>query len=107
MDMMADLHYITRLPTCFWINKEIMILENKYINYIHRHQAGVLKSWKNILYPVLLNILIGDFVMEPTWAEAIGVLVIVAIIIIIPIVSCLRSMAKHDREVDELYKRKF
>lgn len=45
--------------------------------------------------------------MEPTWAEAIGVLVIVAIIIIIPIVSCLRSMAKHDREVDELYKRKF
>ena len=32
-----------------------MILENKYINYIHRHQAGVLKSWKNILYPVLLT----------------------------------------------------
>ena len=45
--------------------------------------------------------------MELTWAEAIGVLVIVAIIIIIPIVSCLRSMTKHDREVDELYKRKF
>ena len=45
--------------------------------------------------------------MEPTWAEAIGVLVIVAIIIIIPIVSCLSAMAKHDREVDELYKRKF
>lgn len=32
-----------------------MILENKYINYIHRHRAGVLKSWKNILYPVLLT----------------------------------------------------
>ena len=45
--------------------------------------------------------------MEPTWAEAIGVLVIVAIIIIIPIVFCLWAMAKHDREVDELYKRKF
>lgn len=45
--------------------------------------------------------------MEPTWAEAIGVLVIVAIIVIIPIVSCLRAMVKHDREVDELYKREF
>lgn len=45
--------------------------------------------------------------MEPTWAEAIGVLVIVAIIVIIHIVSCLRAMAKHDREVDELYRRKF
>lgn len=32
-----------------------MILEDKYINYIKRHQAGVLKSWKNILYPVLLT----------------------------------------------------
>ena len=41
------------------------------------------------------------------WAMDFGVLVIVAIIIIIPIVFCLRAMAKHDREVDELYKRKF
>ena len=32
-----------------------MILEDKYIDYIKRHQAGVLKSWKNILYPVLLT----------------------------------------------------
>lgn len=45
--------------------------------------------------------------MEPTWAEAIGVLVIVAIIVIIPIVSCLREISKHDKEVDELYRCKF
>lgn len=32
-----------------------MILEDKYIDYIKRHQAGVLKSWKNILYPALLT----------------------------------------------------
>ena len=32
-----------------------MILEDKYIDYIKRHRAGVLKSWKNILYPVLLT----------------------------------------------------
>lgn len=32
-----------------------MILEDKYIDYIKRHRAGVLKSWKNILYPALLT----------------------------------------------------
>ena len=32
-----------------------MNLEDMYIDYIKRHQAGVLKSWKNILYPALLT----------------------------------------------------
>ncbi len=32
-----------------------MILEDKYIDYIKRHRASILKSWKNILYPALLT----------------------------------------------------
>ena len=45
--------------------------------------------------------------MEPTWAEAIGVLVIVAVTLLIPVVCYFKEISKHDKEVDELYRRKF